>query len=107
VAESRGYDYEILVRFQVITAPSMQMTVLCDIAPCSLVEVTDVSEVVSSLPDEAVALYKRWAISMILHRADADPMSISILWNRRIFCLVSASELLALDLHASCSKLFR
>jgi hypothetical protein len=56
VAESRGYDYEILVRLQVITAPGMQMTVLCDIAPCSLVEVTDVSEVVSSLPDEAVAL---------------------------------------------------
>jgi hypothetical protein len=36
------------VRFQVFTAVSMMTTVVWDVAPCSLVEVTSVSEVLAA-----------------------------------------------------------
>jgi hypothetical protein len=38
-----------MVRFQVLTAASMKMTIFWDIAPCSLVEVTDVSKVLAAI----------------------------------------------------------
>jgi hypothetical protein len=34
----------LLVRLQVITSTRMKMTVFCDVAPCSLVDITDVSD---------------------------------------------------------------
>jgi hypothetical protein len=42
------------VRFQVLTATSMKITVFWDVAPCSLVEIDLVSEVLTAMnrPDD-------------------------------------------------------
>jgi hypothetical protein len=45
-----------LARFQVLTATSMKMTVFCDVAPCSLVETDDVSEVLTASITRAMTL---------------------------------------------------
>jgi hypothetical protein len=54
------------VGFQILTAASMKMTVLWNIAPCSFVEVTDISEMhtasiirVIGLHQEYTTLYPR------------------------------------------------
>jgi hypothetical protein len=48
-----------LVRFQVLTAAGMKMSFFWDVAPCSLVEVYDVSEVLAASIFRAIALTTR------------------------------------------------
>jgi hypothetical protein len=44
-----------MMRFQILTATSMKMAVFWDVAPCSLVILTDVSEEFTVLMMEAVS----------------------------------------------------
>jgi hypothetical protein len=43
------WPYPKRVRFQVLTATGMKMAVIWDVEPCGLVEIDDVSEVLSAI----------------------------------------------------------
>jgi hypothetical protein len=66
----------LLVRFEILTAASMKMAVFWVVAPCSLVQVTDVSEVLAASRLHS-AITQKTAILIFLFMAQSSNTEIS------------------------------